>query len=582
MKGQDYIGFRTADGIFLHNSPKSAKVIGPKCSSTLCIKSRNCQKFDESTRNNIFNTFWKLNWEAKKVFVKSHVSQTPSKLNRVKNSRKQYSFMYKLPHKDGSLQVCRSMFLSTLSIKKDMVKGWIKSNIEAGGNKLAENQQSTVGKKSNAENQKSTSGNKSPSQDQRPSLGSKNNSYKVYLNEYFEQLEKMESHYCRKGTSKIYISAAFNSKADVYRDYLNYCTKKQVSSVSIFTFSTFFEQQNNSIFAPRKDQCDTCTSFKAKQISEEKYNTHILSKQRAQNEKNLDKIAAIGGRCHVFTMDVQAVKLCPNLNASAIYYKQRLQVHNFTIYNLSTHQCTNYWWNETNGDLSASTFASIIIHHLKTHCSTDKLPIIIYSDGCGYQNRNHILSNALSIFAIENDKVIEQKYLEKGHTQMECDSAHAKIEKKLKNKSIYLPIDYINVTKESRKTVKIDDSVINKPFDAMYLNYDFFNNYNEPRLIRFSSIRPGRNKNDPTVAQLRSLKYLPSGGVKFKVNFNDEYNDLPIRIKEYTGNTEPTPLHNDQLPIQPCKWKHLQDLKPVIPSEYHYFYDNLPQSNSKK
>lgn len=122
MKGQDYIGFRTADGIFLHNSPKSAKVIGPKCSSTLCIKSRKCQKFDESTRNNIFNTFWKLNWEAKKVFVKSHVSQTPSKLNRVKNSRKQYSFMYKLPHKDGSLQVCRSMFLSTLSIKKTWLK----------------------------------------------------------------------------------------------------------------------------------------------------------------------------------------------------------------------------------------------------------------------------------------------------------------------------------------------------------------------------------------------------------------------------------------------------------------------------
>lgn len=45
----------------------------------------------------------------------------------------------------------------------------------------------------------------------------------------------------------------------------------------------------------------------------------------------------ITGR-HVFTMDLQAVKLCPNVNASAICYKQRLQAHNFTIYNLTTHR----------------------------------------------------------------------------------------------------------------------------------------------------------------------------------------------------------------------------------------------------
>lgn len=56
----------------------------------------------------------------------------------------------------------------------------------------------------------------------------------------------------------------------------------------------------------------------------------------------------------------------------------------------------------------------------------------------------------------------------------------------------------------------------------------------------------------------------------FKVNFNDEYNSLPTRIKEHTGYTEPKPLHIGQLPIQPSKWKYLQDLKPVIPPEYHY------------
>lgn len=157
---------------------------------------------------------------------------------------------------------------------------------------------------------------------------------------------------------------------------------------------------------------------------------------------------------------------------------------------------------------------------------------------------------------------------------MECDSAHAKIELKLKNQSIYLPIEYIRITKEARKTVKIKDTVINKPLDAKYLKYNFFKNYNDAKLSRFTSIRPGRAKKDPTVAQLRSLKYLPNGDVKFKVNFDQEYNHLPNRIKEYTGYTEPKPLHTCELPIQHGKWKHLPT---VIPAEHHYFYDNLVQ-----
>jgi len=66
------------------------------------------------------------------------------------------------------------------------------------------------------------------------------------------------------------------------------------------------------------------------------------------------------------------------------------------------------------------------------------LPIIIYSDGCGHQNRNCVMSNALPQYSIAKNVVIEQKCLIKGHTQMECDSAHSLIERKLKNKDIPL------------------------------------------------------------------------------------------------------------------------------------------------
>lgn len=178
-----------------------------------------------------------------------------------------------------------------------------------------------------------------------------------------------------------------------------------------YTFSEEFDKQNLALFRPRKDQCDTCVGFKAKQVTQNEYDLHVKRQKRAKAEKDCDKKAALAFGRHLFTADT---------------------VHNFTVYNLINHLCTNYWWDETQGDLSASSFVSCLIEHLRKHCLADTLPITIYSDGCGYQNRNQFLSNALSNFAVEHNKIIEQKWLEKGHTQMECDSAHAKIEKKLK------------------------------------------------------------------------------------------------------------------------------------------------------
>lgn len=43
-------------------------------------------------------------------------------------------------------------------------------------------------------------------------------------------------------------------------------------------------------------------------------------------------------------MDLQAVKLCSALNASALNYSMKMKVHNFTVYNLAPEQqCSNYW-----------------------------------------------------------------------------------------------------------------------------------------------------------------------------------------------------------------------------------------------
>ncbi|KAF0757082.1 Uncharacterized protein FWK35_00012164 [Aphis craccivora] len=52
--------------------------------------------------------------------------------------------------------------------------------------------------------------------------------------------------------------------------------------------------------------------------------------------KNLDKEKAILGEVQVFTTDLQVVKICPSLKASALYHKCELYVYNFTMHNLAS------------------------------------------------------------------------------------------------------------------------------------------------------------------------------------------------------------------------------------------------------
>ncbi|KAK4879439.1 hypothetical protein RN001_007585 [Aquatica leii] len=108
-------------------------------------------------------------------------------------------------------------------------------------------------------------------------------------------------------------------------------------------------------------------------------------------------------------MDLKAVKVCPYLTVSALYFKTKLSCHNYTVYNLVTNHATCYWSDETASNLTASTFVNFLLDYLVHHCRRKKLPIIMFSDGCTYQNRNTIMSNALSAFCVQHQVTITQK-----------------------------------------------------------------------------------------------------------------------------------------------------------------------------
>lgn len=86
--------------------------------------------------------------------------------------------------------------------------------------------------------------------------------------------------------------------------------------------------------------------------------------------------------------------LAPFIRASSMYYKTKLCVHNFTIHNQSNNDVTCFLWDEVNGGLESSVFATMISNYID--CEIENIPtlnkITMFSDGCGYQNRNVVMS----------------------------------------------------------------------------------------------------------------------------------------------------------------------------------------------
>ncbi|CAI6353482.1 unnamed protein product [Macrosiphum euphorbiae] len=116
---------------------------------------------------------------------------------------------------------------------------------------------------------------------------------------------------------------------------------------------------------------------------------------RNRNEKQKDKDAAKEEICDTVCSDLMAVECIPNIRASSAYYKLKLTAHNFTVCNLATHDAMAYWFDESDCSMSASIFASCLVDYLSELLNQSLKTIIVYSDGCGYQNQNSILSNAL-------------------------------------------------------------------------------------------------------------------------------------------------------------------------------------------
>lgn len=439
--------------------------MGGRCQSVSCQKSSklHCSEIDEGKREEIFKYFWgKLEWKERRMYVKTSVEVSDVKRRRTEavQSRRSASLFCCLCVDGKRLRVCQRMFLSTLGIKQWTFLKW-------------------VGRRGESPEKMARVRVRTEEQD--------------FLKTFLLDLPKVPSHYCRSSSSKMYLEPFFKSISHLHTQYKQSCADHSIQPLSRQVFTNTFNDLNLSLFHPKKDQCDTCCAFKAGNIEAAVWEEHCVKKDDARAEKVKDKQLA-NNTTLVACMDLQGLLLCPKLQASALYYKMKLGVHNFTIYNMASHEAKNYLWHEGEAGVSANEFASCIVDYLEAHPTYNEF--ILWSDGCGYQNRNLVLSNALLKFATEKKKRVTQKYLERGHTQMECDSVHSVIERKLRNRDIHVPAEYAAVIRGARSSPK--------PYEVKYVGYSFFQDFSKVNICK--SVRPGSKVGDPTVHDLRAVR----------------------------------------------------------------------------
>ena len=551
LKGEKYVGYGKRDGKVTQDVTRDERALQPRCThgemGKITDRTYRCVCITEQARENLKVKFWSLpSWDAKRSYLRGLVDTLKPTTRRrgLESHKKQQSHHCYMPNPDGiKMRVCLQLFCATLCISQKTLRRWLYEP-ELHSNDASAEADLAVPLTHNSRH------------------ASKHRRQKII--EWLSELPKVPSHYCRASSNRVYVESTFRSVSHMHQVYHSWCSDNELEPASRQIFSDILENKKISIHQPRKDQCDICCGYKVCQIDTATYEAHQVKQAEAREAKRAAKEAANDNKL-VITMDLQSTLLAPNLLASSVYYKMKLQVHNFTVYCLNDSDVHLYVWHEGNGGVSSNEFVSCIVDFINTKTAGSQFKeIVLISDGCCYQNRNKVLASALASLSEITGLTIEQLILEKGHTMMEADSVHSSLQRHFKP-PIYAPSDYLAQMRLCRP---------HHPYKVKYVDYTFFKRYES--VVNIKSIRPGIKAGDNVVTDIRGLLYKPTGEIFYKLRHTDEFTVLPERqCAKKDRKWNPDNFFRQPPKLKKDKYTHLQQMKALIPVEYHPFYDTL-------
>lgn len=299
-----------------------------------------------------------------------------------------------------------------------------------------------------------------------------------FVMSHIDSFPRVPSHYCRKDTRRQYLSSELNL-ATMYRLYAAKCIDENRKKVCETLYRNLFLDHDPplSFYSPKKDQCPVCNVHKrliedgliqqptnesslnivaqdsgisnpGQEEEEEEvekilayansdiekfeieYTKHKLREKQSLTMKEEDKTRALTDKTfRSITFDLQAILQCPYAAENQLYYTRKLNVYNFTIFDSYNSNGINFLWDECNGKKGSNEIGSCLLAYLKTLPPHVK-HVASFSDTCGGQNRNRNIAAAM-LYAVTNIstiEIIDIKFMESGHSYLEADSMHARIE----------------------------------------------------------------------------------------------------------------------------------------------------------
>ncbi|KAK3907355.1 NAD kinase, partial [Frankliniella fusca] len=513
-------------------------------------------KISHENRMGLFKKYYglqskTLQWN----MINKLVRTLPVKRRRAVNEDREkpyrnHSYHYSLTMPTGeNISVCQTMFLNTFDISITVVKTAVNKNSpDKRGLNMAAKKRMAPEMIQNVKN-------------------------------HIKEFPTVESHYCREDSRRKYLDENL-STAKMHQLYImqrgalpNTATLRQYRDI----FNTCF---NLSFFKPKKDQCADCVQWERSSPEEKEafaqtHEEHVENKNTARQLKKSDKEFSINQaekQIRVITFDLQKVFYSPKSEVGEFFYNRKLSSYNFTIFDCTTGQAHCFVWDQTTAQRGSNEIASCVMMFMEEAVRNGITEFRIYSDSCSGQNKNKFLYSMYYLAARKYNIKIIHRYLEKGHTQMECDSVHAQIEKKTRNTEIFTPAQWYGYIKSAK---------VQKP---AYIVKEI----DQTAIFSFKDVAQHLSWANVPVSKIREIiiDSLNPELVSYKLQFKNE-STTAIILQQKRGRPvnwstlQLRPAYTGPLPL---KLKLVNDLKwyvkkDLIPAPFLPFYNKLTTEN---
>lgn len=525
---------------------KPARTMKPGCDSK-CRKQ--CHSFiSEETRQVLFAKYWSLKDKMLQWYFLSKLTSTLGISKRKvlaeedDNYYRNNTYHYYLPDcNNNRFQVCQKMFVDTFDVSVRVVRTAIsKSSPDKRG--------------------------------KHPHHKKLDSALVDSVKSHIKSFPMVESHYCRADSNRKYLDEHLNV-SKMHRLYLMGKDPKDKEVASLRQYRDIFNSYFNlSFFKPKKDQCSQCAEWQSSEENAAKYQLHQDSKNFVRGLKKQDKERSRdkeqGTNVRVLTCDLEKVLYCPQSELGDFYYKRKLSVYNFTIFDCTVKEGHLYVWDMTTGKRGSDETSSFLQHYIENVVSKNEAidTIIIYSDSCSGQNKNQFLYTMFYSLAMRLKLTIIHRYLEKGHTQMECDSVHARVEKKIKKQEIFTPSQYYGFMRTAK---------VKKPIYKVH-------EVKQNEIFNYRTLAKHMNWSKVPISKVREIIFGPTapGVVKYKVEWTGPQIEKQILVRHVGRNVrwetvKPAKSYNVKIPLKPKLVKDLQWYvkKGHIPEQYVPLYN---------